>query len=134
VRFVSVRVISSDVARLVEFYEQTTGLAARWLAEQFAEFVGSSCTLAIGSTQTMALFSAAAAVPASNRTAILEFLVEDVDREHERLTSLAVVPEIVQQPTTMPWGNRSLLFRDPDGNMINFFAPVTEQARAKLAR
>jgi predicted enzyme related to lactoylglutathione lyase len=134
VQFVSVRVISSDVARLVEFYEEATGLEARWPAEQFAEFVGSSCTLAIGSAQTMALFSAGAAAPESNRTAIFEFLVEDVDGEYERLTSLAVVPEIVQKPTTMPWGNRSLLFRDPDGNLVNFFVPLTEEARARLAR
>jgi hypothetical protein len=28
----------------------------------------------------------------------------------------------------MPWGNRSLLFRDPDGNLVNFFTPITEDA------
>jgi uncharacterized glyoxalase superfamily protein PhnB len=106
---------------------------ARRPAEQFAELVGPPCTLAIGSAETMALFSAGAAVPESNRTAILEFLVEDVDREYERLTSLAVAPETVQKPTTMPWGNRSLLFRDPDGNLVNFFTPLTDEARARLA-
>ncbi|MEU0515746.1 VOC family protein [Amycolatopsis sp. NPDC006125] len=133
-QLVSVRVITSDVARLAEFYEQVTGLRARWLAEQFAEFPGSASTLAIGGAETMSLFSPGAAVPESNRSAILEFLVEDVDRAYERLTSLAVVPEIVQKPTTMPWGNRSLLFRDPDGNLVNLFAPLTEEARARLAR
>ncbi|WP_020422463.1 VOC family protein [Amycolatopsis sp. ATCC 39116] len=133
-QLVSVRVITSDVARLAEFYEQVTGLRARWLAEQFAEFPGSACTLAIGGAETMSLFSPGAAVPESNRSTILEFLVEDVDRAYERLTSLAVVPEIVQKPTTMPWGNRSLLFRDPDGNLVNLFAPLTEEARARLAR
>ncbi|SFE46365.1 Uncharacterized conserved protein PhnB, glyoxalase superfamily [Actinopolyspora alba] len=133
-RLVSVRVITNDVARLVEFYEQVTGLEARRPAEQFAELVAPSCKLAIGSAETMALFSAGAAVPESNRTAILEFLVEDVDGEYERLRSLAVSPEIVQQPTTMPWGNRSLLFRDPDGNLVNLFTPHTDEARARLAR
>ncbi|MDX8029784.1 VOC family protein [Lentzea sp. BCCO 10_0856] len=123
-QLVSVRVITHDVARLVEFYERATGLEARWrLADKFAEVVGPSCTLAIGSAETMTLFGAGAAVPESNRTAIIEFRVEDVDGEYERLTGLDVVPEIVQKPTTMPWGNRSLLFRDPDGNLINFFAP-----------
>jgi len=29
-----------------------------------------------------------------------------------------------------PWGNRSMLFRDPDGNLINFFAPIDRAARA----
>ncbi|WP_031465586.1 VOC family protein [Sciscionella sediminilitoris] len=129
----SVRVITNDVDRLVQFYEQVTGIQARRPAEQFAEFVGQSCTLAIGSAETMTLFSAGAAVPESNRTAILEFLVEDVDREFERLTSLDLAPEIVQQPTTMPWGNRSLLFRDPDGNLVNYFTPVSDEARARLA-
>ena len=123
-QFVSVRVISDDVTRLADFYEQATGLEARRPAEQFAEFAGASGKLAIGSTQTLS---------GVDRTAILEFLVDDVDREYRRLRGLAGVPEIVQEPTTMPWGNRSLLFRDPDGHLVNFFAPVTEDARARLA-
>jgi hypothetical protein len=32
----------------------------------------------------------------------------------------------------MPWGNRSLLFRDPDGNLVNFFTPVTPEATKKF--
>ncbi len=24
----------------------------------------------------------------------------------------------------MPWGNRSTLFRDPDGTLINFYKPI----------
>jgi hypothetical protein len=32
----------------------------------------------------------------------------------------------------MPWGNRSSLVRDPDGNSVNVFTPVTDQARAKF--
>jgi predicted enzyme related to lactoylglutathione lyase len=56
----------------------------------------------------------------------VEFLVDDVDKEFERLKSL--VSEWVQEPTTMPWGNRSILFRDPDGNLVNLFTPVTEDA------
>jgi hypothetical protein len=26
----------------------------------------------------------------------------------------------------MPWGNRSMLFRDPDGNPINLFKPLAK--------
>jgi hypothetical protein len=44
-----------------------------------------------------------------------------------------VVTEWVNGPTTMPWGNRSLLFRDPDGNLVNFFTPVTPAAVARFA-
>jgi hypothetical protein len=42
------------------------------------------------------------------------------------------VSEWVQQPTTMPWGNRSILFSDPDGNLVNYFTPVTEDAIKKF--
>ncbi|WP_370687721.1 hypothetical protein [Pedobacter deserti] len=40
---------------------------------------------------------------------------------------------MVQEPTTMPWGNRSLLFIDPDGNLINFFTPVSDEAKKRFA-
>ena len=33
----------------------------------------------------------------------------------------------------MPWGNRSLLLRDPDGTLANLFEPVTDAAHAKFA-
>jgi predicted enzyme related to lactoylglutathione lyase len=75
------------------------------------------------------MFSAGAARPADNHTAIIEFRVDDVDGEYRKLKTIA--SEVVQEPTNMPWGNRSLLFRDPDGNLINFFTPVSPEARKK---
>jgi catechol 2,3-dioxygenase-like lactoylglutathione lyase family enzyme len=53
---------------------------------------------------------------------VLEFEVEDVDEEYARLLGLNV--PIVKPPTTQPWGLRSVWFRDPDGNIVNFFAAV----------
>ena len=35
--FVSIRIITSDVARLVEFYERATGVQAMWATADFAE-------------------------------------------------------------------------------------------------
>jgi uncharacterized glyoxalase superfamily protein PhnB len=75
------------------------------------------------------MFGAGAARPADNHTAIIEFRVDDVDKEYEKLHKL--ISEFVQPPTTQPWGNRSLLFRDPDGNLINFFTPVSAEAIKK---
>ena len=127
--FVSLRVITDDIKRLVRFYERVTGLSATWYTEDFAELPTSSCTLAIGSKRTMELFGSGAARPADNHTAIIEFRVDDVDREFNKLKG--VLDEFVQEPTTQPWGNRSLLFRDPDENLINFFTPVSTEAKKK---
>ena len=130
--FVSIRVITSDVARLVEFYERATGVQAMWATEDFAELRTGAATLAIAGTRTVPLFAPGSARPADNHSVITEFLVDDVDRVHQNLTGF--VTDFVAGPTTMPWGNRSLLFRDPDGNLVNFFTPVTPAAIAKFAR
>jgi len=129
-RFVSTRIITADVNRLVTFYEMVTGAAAVWGNELFAEIPTPIGTLAIGSDKTVPLFGQGSAEPAANRTAILEFIVDDVDAEYDRLREQ--LSEVVTEPTTMPWGNRALLFRDPDGNLVNLFTPVTDEAHAKF--
>ncbi len=128
--FVSIRIITDEIKRLVQFYETITGLTPTWFTSEFAELATPSCTLAIGSTRTMEAFGAGAARPADNHSAIIEFRVDDVDAEYGKLET--VVSDVVQPPTTMPWGNRSLLFRDPDGNLVNFFTPVSPEAVRKF--
>jgi len=130
--FASVRVITLDIKRLVRFYEQVTGQPVKQYTEDFAELLTPGATLAIGSTRTLQLFGGAhVAQAAANRSAILEFRVADVDADYRKLADF-LSDCLVQEPTTMPWGNRSLLFRDPDGNLVNFFTPVTPEALQKF--
>ncbi len=130
-KVVSLRIITDDIKRLVQFLEKATTLPAKWATEDFAEIVTSSFTLAIGSTRTLSFFGEGVAQPAHNKSVIIEFCVKNVDDDYERIKDLT--SDIVQKPTTMPWGNRSLLFRDPDGNLINFFTPVSPEAIKKFA-
>jgi predicted enzyme related to lactoylglutathione lyase len=129
-KVVSLRIITADIRRLVQFLEKVTTLSAKWSTDDFAEIVTKSFTLAIGSTKTLVFFGEGVAQPSSNKSLIIEFLVENVDDDYERIKDLT--SDIVQKPTTMPWGNRSLLFRDPDGNLINFFTPVASEAFKKF--
>ena len=130
---VSIRIITADLPRLVRFYGELTGTSLTLLTEDFAELKTASGTLAIGSTRTLQLFGGDIARAADNHSAIIEFRVADVDAEYRKHADL-IGGALVQAPTTMPWGNRSLLFRDPDGNLVNFFTPVTPQAVAKHAQ
>jgi catechol 2,3-dioxygenase-like lactoylglutathione lyase family enzyme len=100
----SIRMITDDLERTVQFYEQVTGVAAVRYTPVFAELNMPSCTLVIGHTRTTQLFGTDSARPADNHTVIIEFRVEDVDSEYTRLKPL--VNDWVQGPTTMPWGNR----------------------------
>jgi uncharacterized glyoxalase superfamily protein PhnB len=129
-KFASTRLVAADIKAMVSFYEMVTGQTAEWLAPVFAEIVTPSATLAIGGVETVALFKEGSAKPAANRTAIIEFMVEDVDAEFVRLKDKV---EAVHEPKIMPWGNRTAQFRDPEGTAVSLFTPVTDAAKARFA-
>jgi predicted enzyme related to lactoylglutathione lyase len=128
--FASVRFPTDDVPGLVAFYEKVLDIDAQWANDQFAELVTDRGTIAISATALTDRFAAASVAPRSNGGMMLEFLVDDVDARRDRIAELA--GGLVMEPTTLPWGNRSMLFRDPDGTVVNFFTPVTPEAMARF--
>ena len=118
--FASIRIITEDLDGMVSFYERVTGTAARQPAPVFAEIVTGGAVLALGTPATVGMLGDAAPTAASNGSVIVEFLVEDVDAAFDRLRE--GLDDVVLPPSTMPWGNRSTLFRDPDGNLVNLFS------------
>jgi catechol 2,3-dioxygenase-like lactoylglutathione lyase family enzyme len=124
-KFAHARIVTADVPGLTRFYQAVTGLTPQG-DDRYVEFHAPALTLAISSQRTIEATSAGATTPAANRSVILDFEVEDVDKERVRLGKL--VSEFVLEPTTQPWGNRAMLFRDPDGNLINVFAPARATA------
>lgn len=124
------RIITDDVDALVEFYERVTGITAARIHPMFAEVRTRTGTLAIASSATAPLLGEGAVEAGANRSVVLDFQVADVDAT---ASDLQDVVEPVQAPVDMPWGNRSLLVRDPDGNLINIFTPLSEGARARAS-
>jgi catechol 2,3-dioxygenase-like lactoylglutathione lyase family enzyme len=120
------RIVTNDVPGLTRFYREVTGTTPKG-DDVYVEFHGATLALAISSQKTIERHSAGATAPAANRSVILDFEVADVDAERARLA--AIVRDFVLEPTTQPWGNRSMLFRDPDGNLINMFAPARVPAK-----
>jgi predicted enzyme related to lactoylglutathione lyase len=128
-KFASIRLIAADIKAMVGFYEMVTGQSAEWLAPVFAEIVTPCAALAIGSAETVALFKEGSAEPRANRTAIIEFMAEDIDAEYARLKDRV---ELIHEPKLMPWGNRSFQFRDPEGTAVALFMPFTDVAKARF--
>ena len=129
-KFASTRLIASDIKTMVSFYEKVTGLTAEWLAPVFAEIVTPAATLAIGSVETVALWKEGSAEPAANRTAYIEFMVEDIDADYARLKD--EVP-LVHELKMMPWGNKTFQFRDPEGTAVSLYMPATDEAKERFA-
>jgi catechol 2,3-dioxygenase-like lactoylglutathione lyase family enzyme len=117
----NVCLISKDVKRLVDFYEGVLQVKARWTGTDYAELTAGSTVLAIFSFEAQQKYIPGVTDAARNRSVILEFRVADADREYSRLRGL--VRDWVKPPTTQPWGTRSIYFRDPDGDLVDFFVP-----------
>ncbi|WP_394788630.1 VOC family protein [Rhodoferax sp.] len=133
-KFASIRLVTGDPASvdtLVSFYTRLTGISATRPVPDFAELRFAGLVLAISTERMVQQFNAGAARAAANRSAILEFEVDDVDALYQRLGDASM--DTAMPPTTMPWGNRSLLLRDPDGNVVNVFSrPATQEAAHAL--
>lgn len=128
-KLASIRIIVRDIKTAVAFYERVMQQEAEWLAPVFAELVTPAATLAIGSLETVKLFREDSLEAAANRTAVIEFQVEDVVAEFERLRHDV---EVVLAPKMMPWGNLTAQFRDPDGSLVALYTPVTEEAKRRF--
>jgi len=121
-KFSGICLITESVPVLVKFYTQVFGIQAEG-DDTHAEFTLHGLGLAIFSRAGMEQMAPGSMREAGTGSFTMGFEVEDVDVEYEQLRALSV--EFVKQPPqTHPWGSRSFWFRDPDGNIIDFFSKV----------
>jgi catechol 2,3-dioxygenase-like lactoylglutathione lyase family enzyme len=126
-RLVNTCLITPNVNHLVAFYEAVLNLKAERSGDDYAEFHTGGGVLAIFSAASQERYIPGSAEGAVNKSVVLEFGVANVGQEYSRLQS--VVKTWVKPPTTQPWGTRSVYFRDPDGNLVDFFAPAAPRAK-----
>ncbi|MDG4818291.1 VOC family protein [Micromonospora sp. WMMD956] len=121
-KLASVRLITDDLPALTAFYSALTNTApvTPFGPDDYAELHTDGSVIALAASAAVKRHNNFAAEAAANRSAILEFEVDDVDAERVRLSEQ--VTDWVQEPTTQPWGYRSMLLRDPDGNLINLYS------------
>jgi catechol 2,3-dioxygenase-like lactoylglutathione lyase family enzyme len=140
---VQCRIVTDDVAGLAGFYATLLGAPAAlneyyveiaagpasvgFSRRRFTEAEAPACGRGSGPRAAGGCASGGSGGRASGARAsgrrdgiILDFVVEDVDAEYARIASLGV--DWVMPPATQPWGNRSMIFRDPAGNLVNVFS------------
>jgi catechol 2,3-dioxygenase-like lactoylglutathione lyase family enzyme len=120
-RFNGICLVTRDVLRIRRFYAAILQVEAEG-DDTFTRLSTQGAALSIFTEEGMERMAPGSMQDSGYGRYTLEFEVEDVDREFERLKTLDVI--FVKPPTTQTWGRRSVWFRDPDGNIINFFASV----------
>jgi predicted enzyme related to lactoylglutathione lyase len=123
-KLVQSRIVTDDVEGLAGFYARLLGVPVA-LNEYYVEIEAGPASVGF-SKRRFTEYREDDGAPAAGREQpgqdeiILDFLVDDVDAEYPRVAALGV--EWVMPPTTQPWGNRSMIFRDPAGNLVNVFS------------
>jgi uncharacterized glyoxalase superfamily protein PhnB len=114
--------ITGDVERLVNFYEPLLRTKAKRSGADYAEFTTGASVLAIFSFAAQEKYMPGSTQAGANHSLVLEFQIADADQEYRRLRG--IVKTWVKPPATQPWGTRSIYFRDPDGNLVDFYSPI----------
>ena len=115
-------IVTDDVERLRDFYALVLGRGPTRSHDGYVEFATEAAALSIYSRERLEPYAPGAIAPRTNRSVMIEIEVADVDSEYARLRAHPI--EWVKPPSTQPWGNRSIYFRDPDGDLVNLYTRV----------
>jgi uncharacterized glyoxalase superfamily protein PhnB len=119
---VQARIVTDDVAGLAAFYVRIVGANVA-LNDYYVEVPAGPMSIGFSRRRFTEYPADQAARPGGREhpaEMILDFMVDDVDAEYARIAALGV--DWVMPPATQPWGNRSMIFRDPEGNLVNVFS------------
>jgi uncharacterized glyoxalase superfamily protein PhnB len=121
---VQTRIVTDDVQRLAAFYARLAH-AAVVLNDYYVEVPTGAMSVGFSRRRFTEYREDQTIRPGRlqhRAEIILDFRAGDVDAEYQRIASLGA--DWVMPPTTQPWGNRSMIFKDPEGNLVNVFSPA----------
>ncbi|WP_108882732.1 VOC family protein [Anderseniella sp. Alg231-50] len=115
-------VLSEDVSKTAAFYENLLGMTRHFESDWFVILTHED----IQGLEFGILQRDHAIVPADIRAApagvIVTFVVADCDEVYRK--AVAAKAPIIEPPADMPYGQRRMLLRDPDGTVLDVSAPT----------
>jgi uncharacterized glyoxalase superfamily protein PhnB len=105
---------SHDVPRITAFFADAFAATPRFANEVFSDFVLPSA-FRIAFFKPVGPTAATFTTTTDRRTTSIGLTVDNVDEVHARVATLSVC-SVSGPPRDHPWGERSFLLTDPDGN------------------
>lgn len=117
-----VNILSSDVEKTSIFYEDLLGMKRHFNSDWFVILTHDD----VKGLEFGVLQRDNPIVPISIRQSpagvIVTFVVDDCDDIHR--VALKLEADVIEPPTDMPYGQRRMLLRDPDGTVLDVSAPT----------
>jgi len=117
-------IITKNLEKLRDFYREVLQVEPKVYEGDYLEFPLKGAILSLYKQERLDKTVPGAMQAGRNQSVLLEFQVPDVDQEYARLQQAKLAIDWVMPPNTFPWGNRSIYFRDPEGNMINLYSVI----------
>ena len=109
-RIGEVSLLTNNVIRLANFYKT--------LLETGNESNDSIHQTLIAEETMLTVYNDGSLKNNINQNICLAFTVDDINKEYDKLVKLGV--DIIEKPTSRPWGAINMSFYDPDRNIIYF--------------
>ena len=116
--------ITQRLETMRDFYREILQVEPKVYQDDYLEFPTEGAILSLYKQESLDKTVPGAMRAGVNKSLMLEFQVADVDQEFTRLQKSSLRIDWVMPPTTFPWGNRSIYFRDPEGNMVNLYSVI----------
>ena len=123
-KFTHACLITQKLEVLRDFYREVLQVEPKVYQDDYVELPTEGAILSLYKQESLNKTVPGAMQAGVNKSVMLEFQVADVDQEYARLKQSQLRLDWVMPPTTFPWGNRSIYFRDPEGNMVNLYSVV----------
>jgi catechol-2,3-dioxygenase len=115
-------IITQSLEQMSDFYQQILQIEPQVFRDNYMMFTTDTASLALWRQSEAEQFGLGVMRSAANASLLIEFEVDNIDAEYQRLQCLPV--EWVQQLITFPWEMRAFYIRDPEGNVVNFYSPT----------
>jgi len=115
-------IITQNLEQMCRFYQQVLKIEPQMYRDNYAMFNTKGGSLALWRQAEAEQVGLGVMCAGANTSVLIEFEVEHIDTEYQRLQKLPV--EWVKELTTLPWDQQAFYIRDPEGNIVNFYSPT----------